>query len=156
MHEPRERRRLITSSTGRRQHLCSHAIRAFVLLAGANAGYKSHLIALKTTQSGVDTRQVLVVDVPALYNGKTPQQVLDFYKESMRRIDALPGVTKTAFAMVAPWRDADGGFGVGLQFSGDGHVHGKDDPRALWRNISPGFFTALGVPIIAGRDFNAQ
>jgi hypothetical protein len=42
-----------------------------------------------------------------------------------------------------------------LQFSGDGHVHGKDDPRALWRTISPGFFTAVGVPIIAGREFNA-
>ena len=146
----------ITSSTGRRQRAfaVTQIAASFVLLAGASMLITT-LIALQTTQSGVDTRQVLVVDVPALYNGKTPQQVLDFYKESMRRIDALPGVTKTAFAMVAPWRDADGGFGVGLQFSGDGHVHGKDDPRALWRNISPGFFTALGVPIIAGRDFNA-
>src|SRR5260370_38505301 len=57
--------------------------------------------------------------------------------------------------MIAPWRDAGGGFGIGLQFSGDGHVRGKDDPRALWRTISPGFFIALGVPIVAGRDFNA-
>jgi hypothetical protein len=57
--------------------------------------------------------------------------------------------------MIAPWRDANGGFGIGLQYSGDGHVHGKDDPRALWRTISPGFFSSLGVPILAGRDFNA-
>jgi putative ABC transport system permease protein len=146
----------ITSSTGRRQRAfaVTQIAASFVLLAGASMLITT-LIALQTTQSGVDTRQVLVVDVPALYNGKTSQQVLDFYKELLRRVDALPGVTKTAFAMVAPWRDADGGFGVGLQFSGDGHVHGKDDPRALWRSISPGFFTALGVPIIAGRDFNA-
>jgi hypothetical protein len=41
-----------------------------------------------------------------------------------------------------------------LQFSGDGHVHGKDDPRAQWRTISPGFFAALGVPLLEGRDFN--
>jgi putative ABC transport system permease protein len=113
------------------------------------------LIALQSIQTGMDTRHVLAIDVPAPSNGKTPQQVVDFYKESVRQIDALPGVTETAFAMVAPWRDAGGGFGVGLQFSGDGHVHGKDDPRALWRIISPGFFSALGVPIIAGRDFNA-
>jgi putative ABC transport system permease protein len=87
-------------------------------------------------------------------NGKTPQQIVDFYKESMRRIDALPGVTKTAFGMVVPWRDS--GFGPGLQFSADGHVHeqGKEDPRAQLRVVSPGFFAALGVPIIAGRDFN--
>ena len=72
----------------------------------------------------------------------------------MRQIDALPGVTDTAVGMIAPWRDAEN-FGVGFQFSGDGHVHDKDDPRALWRTISPGFFASLGVPIIAGRDFNA-
>jgi hypothetical protein len=112
------------------------------------------LIALQKTQSGIDTRRVLAVDVPVPSNGRTPQQVTDFYRESVRQIDALPGVTETAVAMIAPWRDADGGFGIGLQFSGDGHVHSKDDPRALWRTISPGFFSALGVPIIAGRDFN--
>jgi len=88
--------------------------------------------------------------------GKTPQQVVDFYKEAIRRIDALPGVSKTAFGDVVPWRDSDP-TGLGLQFSADGHVHaaGVEDPRAQWRVISPGFFAALGVPIIAGRDFNA-
>src|SRR6266853_6162963 len=146
----------ITSSTGRRQRAfaVTQIAASFVLLAGASVLITT-LIALQRTQTGLDTRHVLAIDVPAPSNGKTPQQVLDFYKESVRQIDALPGVTETAFAMVAPWRDAAGGFGVGLQFSGDGHVHGKDDPRALWRTISPGFFSSLGVPIIAGRDFNA-
>jgi putative ABC transport system permease protein len=112
------------------------------------------MIALQAQQTGVDTRKVLVVDVPALYNGKSPQQVLDFYKESIRRIDALPSVTQTAFAEVAPWRDAEN-FGIGLQFAGDGHPHSADDPRAQSRTISPGFFSALRAPILAGRDFNA-
>jgi predicted permease len=146
----------ITSSTSRRQRIfaVTQIAASFVLLAGASMLITT-LIALQTTQSGIDTRHVLVLDVPAPSGGKTPQQVLDFYKETTRRIDALPGVTETAVGMIAPWRDAGGGFGIGLQFSGDGHVHGKDDPRALWRTISPGFFTALGVPIVAGRDFNA-
>src|SRR5258707_13014606 len=146
----------ITSSTSRRQRIfaVTQIAASFVLLAGASMLITT-LIALQTTQSGIDTRHVLVLDVPAPSGGKTPQQVLDFYKETTRRIDALPGVTETAVGMIAPWRDAGGGFGIGLQFSGDGHVRGKDDPRALWRTISPGFFTALGIPIIAGRDFNA-
>ena len=146
----------ITGSTGRRQRIfaVTQIAASFVLLAGASMLITT-LIALQTTQTGVDTRQVLAINVPAMSYGKTPQQVLDFYKESIRRVDALPGVTRTAFAMIAPWRDAEGGFGVGLQFSADGHAHGKDDPRAQWRIISPGFFTALGVPIVAGRDFNA-
>jgi putative ABC transport system permease protein len=145
----------ITSSTSRRQRIfaVTQIAASFVLLAGA-CMLITTLIALQSIQTGVDTRHVLAIDVPAPSNGRTPQQVLDFYKESIRQIDALPGVTATAVGMIAPWRDADK-FGPGLQFSGDGHVHGKDDPRALWRTISPGFFTALGVPIIAGRDFNA-
>ena len=31
--------------------------------------------------------------------------------------------------------------------------NGEEDPRARFRTVSPGFFAALGVPIIAGRDF---
>ena len=31
---------------------------------------------------------------------------------------------------------------------------GEEDPRGRFRTVSPGFFAALGVPIIAGRDFN--
>jgi putative ABC transport system permease protein len=145
----------IIISTSRRQRIfaVTQIAASFVLLAGA-CMLITTLIALQRIQTGVDTRHVLAIDVPVPSNGRTPQQIVDFYKESVRQIDALPGVSETAVGMVAPWRDADT-FGPGLQFSGDGHVHGKDDPRALSRTVSPGFFSALGVPIIAGRDFNA-
>jgi predicted permease len=126
---------------------------SFVLLAGTST-LVTALIALQRTQTGMDTRHVLAINVPAVFYGKTGQQVVDFYKEIIRRIDALPGVNKTAFGMIAPWRDA--GSGPTLQFCADGHDHsaGQEDPRAQFRVISPGFFAALGVPIIAGRDFN--
>jgi putative ABC transport system permease protein len=145
----------ITGSTSRRQRIfaVTQIAASFVLLAGASMLITT-LIALQTAQTGLDTRHVLAINVPAMSYGKTSQQVVDFYKESIRRIDALPGVNKTAFGISAPWRDAGSGFG--LQFSADGHVHapGEEDPRAHSRVISPGFFAALGVPIIAGRDFN--
>ncbi len=143
----------ITGSTSRRQQIfaVTQIAASFVLLAGASMLITT-LVALQRAQTGLDMRHVLAINVPAMSYGKTPQQVVDFYKESIRRIDALPGVNKTAFGMVVPWRDA----GFGLQFAADGHVHapGEEDPRAELRLISPGFFAALGVPIIAGRDFN--
>jgi putative ABC transport system permease protein len=146
----------ITGSTNRRLRIfaVTQIAASFVLLAGASALVKT-LISLQSAQTGFDTRHVLAINVPAMSYGKTPQQVVDFYKESMRRIEALPGVTKTAFGIVVPWRDA-GSFGPGFQFSADGHVHapGEEDPRANLRTISPGFFAALGVPLIEGRDFN--
>ncbi len=148
----------ITGSTNRRQRIFAviQIAASFVLLAGASTLITT-LIALQKAQTGLDIQHVLAIDVPPMSHGKTPQQVVDFYKEAMRRIDALPGVSKTAFGDVVPWRDAGGPTGIGLQFSADGHVHaaGVEDPRAHWRAISPGFFAALGVPIIAGRDFNA-
>jgi putative ABC transport system permease protein len=146
----------ITGSTSRRQRIfaVTQIAASFVLLAGASMLITT-LIALQTARTGLDTDHVLAINVPAMSYGKTPQQVADFYKESIRRIDALPGVNKTAFSTNVPWRDAGSSFG--LQFSADGHVHasGEEDPRAHWRVISPGFFAALGVPILYGRDFNA-
>ena len=147
----------ITGSTNRRLRVfaVTQIAASFVLLAGASALVKT-LMSLQSAQTGLDIRHVLAINVPAMSYGKTPQQVVDFYKESIRRIEALPGVNKTAFGIVVPWRDA-GNFGPGLQFSADGHLRGpgEEDPRAQLRTISPGFFAALGVPIIAGRDFNA-
>jgi len=126
---------------------------SFLLLAGAGMVVTT-LLALQRTQTGIDTRRVLAINVPAVFYGKTSRQVIDFYKEVIRRIDALPGVNRTAFGMIAPWRDA--GSGPTLQFNAEGYVNaaGEDDPRAQYRVISPGFFAALGVPIIEGRDFN--
>jgi len=147
----------ITGSTSRRQRIFAviQIAASFVLLAGASALITT-LIALQRTQTGLDTRHVLAIDVPAISYGKTPRQVVEFYEDAIRRVDALPGVSRTAFGNVVPWRDALFG-SYGLQFSADGHVHaaGIEDPRAKWRVISPGFFAALGVPVIAGRDFNA-
>lgn len=143
----------ITSSTGRRQKIfaVTQIAASFVLLAGASMLITT-LMELQRTQTGLDTRHVLAIDVPTMTYGKTSQQVVDFYKESIRQIEALPGVTKTAFGMLVPWRDANGS--IGLQFSGDGHVSRPgEDPRAQLRVISPGFFAALGAPIVAGRDF---
>lgn len=148
----------IAGSTSRRQRIfvVIQIAASFVLLAGAST-LVTTLIALQRAQTGLDTQHVLAIDVPAMSYGRTPQQVVDFYKEAIRRIDALPGVSGTAFGDVVPWRDAGGPGGLGLQFSADGHVHvaGSEDPRAQPRAVSPGFFAALGVPIIAGRDFNA-
>src|SRR5580698_5096955 len=149
----------VTSSTNRRQQIfaVTQIAASFVLLVGASV-LISTLIALQRTRTGLDTQRVLAIDVPAMSYGKTQQQIVDFYKEAMRRIDALPGVNRTAFGDVVPWRDSGPGTGgLQFQFSADGHVHspGEEDPRASSRTISPGYFAALGVPIVAGRDFNA-
>jgi ABC-type antimicrobial peptide transport system permease subunit len=96
---------------------------------------------------------VLAVDVPVIHDGKTPAQIVNYYREATRRIRELPGVENVAVGTEVPWR-ADANFA--LQVAADGRVPSPTEelPRPLVRIISPGFFATLGLPIIEGRDFN--
>jgi predicted permease len=146
----------ITGSTTRRLRVfaVTQIAASFVLLVGATMLLKT-LLSLQAVDTGFDTRHVLALNVPVMEYGRTPDQIVDFYRETVRRIEELPNVQRVALGTQVPWRDA-GSFGPGFSFSADGHVRapGEEDPRGRFRAISPGFFAALGVPIIAGRDFN--
>jgi len=146
----------ITGSTSRRLRIfaVTQIAASFMLLAGASMLIKT-LITLQATQTGFDMHRVLAMNVPVMSYGKTPEQIINFYRETIRRINELPGVDRVALGTTVPWRDA-GGFGPGFSFTGEGHVKGvhDEDPRAQFRVVSPSFFAALGVPIVAGRDFD--
>jgi putative ABC transport system permease protein len=64
-------------------------------------------------------------------------------------------VEEVAVGTVVPWRDA-GQFGPGFEIGAEGQDRSpsEESPRAQFRAISPGFFAALGVPLIEGRDFD--
>ena len=146
----------ITGSTGRKLRVfaVTQIAASFMLLAGAGMLLKT-LLSLQEARTGFDTRQVLALNVPVISYGRTPEQVQQFYKEAIRRISELPGVDRVAVGTAVPWRDA-GIFGPGFEFSADNQFRapGAEYPRARFRTVSPGFFSALGIPIIAGRDFN--
>ncbi len=145
----------VTGSANRRLRVfaVTQIAASFVLLAGAGALVKT-LMSLQAARPGFDTEHVLALNVPVMSYGKTPEQVINFYKEVTRRIKELPGVENAAVGTAVPWRDA--AFSFALEFSADGHVKapGEEDPRSQFRSISSGFFGTLGVPILAGRDFN--
>jgi len=146
----------ITGGTSRRLRLfaVTQIAASFILLAGASMLIKT-LLTLQSTQTGFDLHRVLAMDMPVMSYGKTPDQIINFYRDAIRRIKELPGVDGVAEGTNVPWRDA-GGFGQGFEFSGEGHVKGnhEEDLRAQFRAVSSGFFAALGVPIVEGRDFN--
>lgn len=146
----------ITTGTNRRLRMfaVTQIAASFVLLAGAGM-LLTTLIALQSVNTGFNMRNVLALHVPIISFGRPPGQVSRFYKDAMQKIAELPGVERVAVGTIVPWRDA-GAFGPGFQFSVEGYakVDGEEDPRARFRTISPGFFASLGVPLIAGRDFN--
>ncbi|OLE85211.1 MAG: multidrug ABC transporter substrate-binding protein, partial [Acidobacteria bacterium 13_1_20CM_2_65_9] len=144
----------ITGSTTRRLQAFAviQIAASFVLLAGAAMLLKT-LLTLQATSPGFNT-SVLAVNVPVPSFGRTPEQVRGIYREIQRRLAEVPGVERVAVGGSVPWRDA-GNFGPGFVFSVEGRTQrpGEEDSRGKFRSVSPGFFAALGIPILAGRDF---
>ncbi|MBV8831796.1 MAG: ABC transporter permease [Acidobacteriaceae bacterium] len=125
---------------------------SFVLVASAGATLKT-LLALEAAQADFNTRDVLAVNVPVLHLGKTPRQVVDYYREAMRRIRQLPGVENVSTSIYVPWREPSN---FGLEFAADGHVPApsEEHPTAQLRVVTPAFFATLGLPMRGGRDFD--
>ena len=125
---------------------------SFLLLAGAGALVKT-LLVLEKTQPPFETAHVLAVNLPVMAEGKTPNQVRDFYSEVLRRVSTLPGVQHVSSGFGVPWRDGRA-LSISFTFSVEGaRRENSEDLRARFRSISPGFFETMGVPIVEGRDF---
>ena len=57
------------------------------------------MLALQAAPTGRDMRQVLAINVPVMSYGKTPEQIVNFYKVIIERAKALPGVDPLMLAI---------------------------------------------------------
>jgi putative ABC transport system permease protein len=148
--------RRVTGTTRRR--LAAFAVlqtaASFVLLTGAAVAVNT-LLSLQTARTGIDAQRVLTMDVPVMAYGKSTDQIRLFYEEILRRVRSFGEVESASLGTFVPWRDG-GSFGPGFEFSADGHVSaaGEENPRARFRTVTPGYFASIGLPLVAGRDFN--
>jgi predicted permease len=143
------------SSRRLRYFAVTQIMASFLLLAGACVLMKT-LFVLEQTRPPFSSANVLALNLPVMSYGKTPQQVADFYRDIKRRVSAMPGVEQVSEGFSVPWR-AEQGQDISFSFAAQGAHradNGKDDFRATFRSVSPGFFPTLGVPVLEGRDFN--
>ena len=81
------------------------------------------------------------------YKDKRPQ----FYREYFNDVRALPGVQSAAGTMVLPM----GNDGIFLSFENPEHpVPEGEQPNASLSLITPGYFDAMQIPTLEGRDFS--
>ena len=147
----------VTGSSNRKLRIfaITQIAASFLLLTGACVLMKT-LYVLEQTRPPFDSANVLAVNLPVMNYGKTDAQISEFYREVMERASTLPGIEHVAEGFNVPWRGDQAG-NISFQFAAQGahrHGDGKDEFRALFRSVSPGFFATLGVPILEGRDFN--
>ena len=122
-----------------------------ILLVGAGLLLKSYQ-RLRATSLGVPIKNVLTMQVnlpEASY--KEEQQQTAFYEQLIARIRALPGVTSAGLVSKAP----------GQGWGGDFLTHVVEHPPLpkgtgldlMLRGAEPGYFNAIGIPIVRGRTF---
>ena len=80
----------------------------------------------------------------------TPQKQAAWYRASLDRLRALPGVSDAEVTTSLPYSDQ--GSGHDFEIENRPAVPGKDQ-SALRLPVSEGYFAALHIPIIAGRGF---
>jgi predicted permease len=122
---------------------------ALVLLSVTGLFLRS-MMSASTIDIGFHERNLLLGTVDPAADGYTPQRTLAFLVDLRQRVASLPGVESAVVTDVAPL--------TGGNRSDAFHVRGEPDSDATNVNTqlvmtSPGYFHAMGIPWLAGRDF---
>jgi putative ABC transport system permease protein len=124
---------------------------ALVLVVGASLLIKS-FARLQKVDPGFSPDHLVTAQVTlpgALY--RDDKAIIAFWDEFLRRANHLPGVKAATLTMSLPPNLLQ----LTNPFTAEGQAYDKSRPQQLAEEVtvSPGYFTALGVPIIMGRDF---
>ncbi len=124
---------------------------SFLLLVGAGL-FTRTLINLKDTHTGFEgVKNLASVQVDPAKNGYSVARTRDFYTDALREIRALPGVKSAAYVMwpLLNGREWD------LTVVVEGHqAEQGEDMQVYYNLVSPGYWHAMGIPLLEGRDFD--
>jgi putative ABC transport system permease protein len=127
---------------------------ALMLLVGAGLLIKSFFL-LQRVDPGLDPDHVLTMRV-ALPAARYPkgERMVAFYRELIRRVEALPGVRS---AGVASWLPMSGQrIPARLAIEGRPAPLPGEELSTDYRVISPGYFRALGASLLKGRGLDER
>jgi predicted permease len=113
---------------------------AFVLLAGAGLLMRTFLN-LQNTNPGLNVDNVLTAHV-IVSNGRESMAIAD-------RVSQIPGVRAAGLVSLLPLQNS--GWGAGFHISGRPEVYETE-----LRYVTPGYFRAMGIPLLRGREFTAR
>lgn len=124
---------------------------SLLLLIGAGL-FTRTLINLKNMPTGFRGAQnLLSFQVDPARNGYSVTRTRDFYSDALRRIRALPGVTSAAYAMWPLLNGSEWDLTVVVE----GHpAEQGEDMQVYYNLVSPGYWRAMGIPLLEGRDFD--
>ena len=128
---------------------------ALILLVGSGLLLRSFL-AMQRSDLGFDPEKVLTGFVSVTPNRfKSPEERVAFQDRLLERVSALPGVTHAAVTSILPLDGGDSDMGFEIEGMPPPRP-GAEAPGTWYRIVSHDYFTAIGVPVRAGRLFEAR
>ena len=125
---------------------------SLMLLIGAGLLIRS-LWALHSVSPGFDADHVVTMDLMIPQSKfATPSQMSDFYNQILDRVRAVPGVRSAGLNDAMPLS----GFGSHqpIQIEGRPVVPMADQPEVDVRVVTPGYLSAMRIPLLRGRDLS--
>jgi len=126
---------------------------SFVLLAGAALLLES-LQKIRTASPGFSTTSVVTTGVPLVAAGYDVPRAKTFQDELIGRVSVLPGVQSATFARVTPLGNAT--YSSTPIAVDDYQAPLEEQPAIEYNQVSPGYFTTLGIPLLSGREFTRR
>jgi predicted permease len=145
-----------TSGSGRRRRLqqalvVTQIAVSVILLTGAGLLAQS-MLRLAAVDPGLDTRNVLTMEVPADFAAITDRETaIAQYERMATELKTIPGVEVVGLGSNVPLRLS--GFQLDIKAEGRALQPGEPQPQAEFRTADPGYFTASGMTLVDGRDF---
>ena len=144
------------ASVGRERHLTQRALvvtqvaLALTLLIGSGLAVRSFQ-RIASVDPGFDPRNVLTFQV-ALHERdyETAESRLNFHRLLVTHLAGLPGAQKVAAASSTPLSGSMGGSGYAIE--DHPQDRGAVPPVFMLKQVSPGYFDAMGIELLEGRD----
>ncbi|HEX2167874.1 MAG TPA: ABC transporter permease, partial [Longimicrobiales bacterium] len=125
-------------------------VAASVVLLVGGALFLRSLMAAQRIDTGMNTDNMALMAFDLRTEGYSLEQSQQFYAQLQEQVRAVPGVTSVTLAQRVP---LGGGFArrsVGIE----GYTPAEgEDMEMNFNTVSPGYFDAMGIPLVRGRAF---
>ena len=107
----------------------------------------------QTMDPGFGTKDALIVSIDPELVGYDAERSRNFYRQIIERAQSLPGVEAAASARLLPLGDSSNSNGPILK-EGETLARGSQGRNIMTNVISAGYFRAMQIPFVEGRDFD--
>jgi putative ABC transport system permease protein len=124
-----------------------------VLLISAGLCVRS-LLNARSIDPGFSTHDVVLAQLDPSALGYTEAQQRQFYLQLLEKVRSLPGIRSASLSSSLPL--GTDRMVQGVNIDGFTPPSGQDFFPIQYINVAPGFFAAMGIPILNGHDFSTR